>query len=66
MDLTGAHWRKSVRSGSNQAACVEVAVGLPGAVGVRDSKDLSGPVLVFAADAWRAFVSQEIPCDTAG
>ncbi|AVT33286.1 DUF397 domain-containing protein [Plantactinospora sp. BC1] len=65
MDLTGAHWRKSVRSNS-QGACVEVAVGLPGAVGVRDSKDPSGPVLVFAADAWRAFVSREIPCGTAG
>ncbi|GAB3965480.1 DUF397 domain-containing protein [Plantactinospora veratri] len=65
MDLSGACWRKSTRSGSNQAACVEVAVGLPGAVGVRDSKDPSGPVLVFAAEAWRAFVSQQIPCRTA-
>ncbi|MBE1485809.1 DUF397 domain-containing protein [Plantactinospora soyae] len=62
MDLTGAGWRKSSRSGSNQAACVEVALDLPGLVGVRDSKDPSGPVLVFAPGAWRAFVGREIRC----
>jgi hypothetical protein len=64
MDLTGACWRKSSRSGSNQAACVEVALDLPGVVGVRDSTDPSGPVLVFAPGAWRAFVSRESPCTT--
>ncbi|MBV9010700.1 MAG: DUF397 domain-containing protein [Pseudonocardiales bacterium] len=36
--------------------CVEVAVG-PGQVGVRDSKDRSGPALIFPP-AWRAFVRQ--------
>ncbi|MEU0548803.1 DUF397 domain-containing protein [Micromonospora sp. NPDC005979] len=56
MDLTGARWRKSTRSGSNQGACVEVADNLPGVVGVRDSKDQAGPALVFAPEAWRAFV----------
>ncbi|MEV7355139.1 DUF397 domain-containing protein [Kitasatospora sp. NPDC091276] len=30
---------------------------LPGAVPVRDSKDPQGPVLVFSAVAWEAFVS---------
>ncbi|GIG88790.1 DUF397 domain-containing protein [Plantactinospora endophytica] len=62
MDLNAACWRKSSRSGSNQAACVEVATNLSGVVGVRDSKDQGGPVLVFAPEAWRAFVSREIPC----
>ncbi|PWR10369.1 DUF397 domain-containing protein [Micromonospora acroterricola] len=55
MDLTGARWRTSSRSGNGE--CVEVADNLPGVVGVRDSKDATGPVLVFAPAAWRAFVA---------
>ncbi|MFI2714665.1 DUF397 domain-containing protein [Micromonospora sp. NPDC018662] len=58
MDMTGAHWRKSSRSGSNQGACVEVADNLPGVVGVRDSKDPTGPALAFEPASWRAFVTQ--------
>ncbi|MFG3558984.1 DUF397 domain-containing protein [Micromonospora sp. NPDC047557] len=56
MELTGARWRKSTRSGPDGGNCVEVADNLPGLVAVRDSKDPGGPVLVFAPDAWRAFV----------
>ncbi|MFC6015899.1 DUF397 domain-containing protein [Plantactinospora solaniradicis] len=56
MELTGATWRKSTRSGNNGGNCVEVADNLPGVVGVRDSKDRQGPALVFGPDAWRAFV----------
>lgn len=53
-------WFKSSRSSSN-ANCVEVrfaghAVGVR-AVGVRDSKDRSGPALAFAAPAWTSFLS---------
>ncbi|MEV4480081.1 DUF397 domain-containing protein [Micromonospora coxensis] len=55
MDLTGATWRKSTRSG--QGECVEVADNLPGVVGVRDSKDPVGPVLTFTPGSWRAFVA---------
>jgi hypothetical protein len=37
--------------------CVEVA-GLPdGVIGVRDSKDPSGPVLRFTPGAWLAFLA---------
>ncbi|MFE9958564.1 DUF397 domain-containing protein [Micromonospora sp. NPDC005299] len=57
MDLTGARWRKSTRSGSNGGACVEVADNLPGVVGVRDSKDPAGAVLTFTPRTWRAFVA---------
>ena len=56
MDLTSADWRKSSYS-SNTGNCVEVARNLPGVVAVRDSKDPDGPVLVFTADEWRAFMS---------
>ncbi|GAB3853767.1 DUF397 domain-containing protein [Micromonospora andamanensis] len=58
MDLTGAVWRKSSRSSANGGDCVEVADNLPGVVGVRDSKDATGPALTFAPSAWRAFVAQ--------
>ncbi|HEY0701024.1 MAG TPA: DUF397 domain-containing protein [Micromonospora sp.] len=57
MDLTQANWRKSTRSSGNGGNCVEVADNLPGAVGVRDSKDPYGPALVFTPAAWRLFVS---------
>lgn len=55
-NLIGAVWRKSSRSGGNGGQCVEVADNLSGVVGVRDSKDPTGPALVFGPAAWRAFV----------
>lgn len=48
-------WRKSSYSGPSNGDCVEVADGYP-VVPVRDSKDPSGPALVFPATAWSAFV----------
>ena len=53
-EFSAAAWRTSGRS-NGAAQCVEVAV-VPGRVGVRDSKDRSGPALVFAPVAWQAFV----------
>ncbi|WP_089154137.1 DUF397 domain-containing protein [Micromonospora sp. NBS 11-29] len=61
MGLSGARWRKSTKSGNNGGDCVEVADNLSNLVGVRDSKDPGGPVLVFAAPAWRAFVAHLPP-----
>ncbi|GHJ16527.1 DUF397 domain-containing protein [Micromonospora sp. AKA38] len=58
MDLSDARWRTSTRSGASGGNCVEVADNLPDVVGVRDSKDRSGPVLVFGPTMWRAFVAQ--------
>jgi hypothetical protein len=56
-DLSGARWRKSVRSGGSGGNCVEVADNLPGVVAVRDSKDPTGPVLTFRPAVWVAFVA---------
>ncbi|WFE57423.1 DUF397 domain-containing protein [Micromonospora sp. WMMD712] len=54
-DLTGAVWRKSTRS-NNGGDCIEVADNLPGIVGLRDSKDPSGPVLTFTPSSWATFI----------
>ncbi len=47
-------WRKSSRSGGGDN-CVEVAVAADGNVGVRDSKNPTGPVLAFSREEWAAF-----------
>lgn len=47
-------WRKSSRSSASGSNCVEVAK-LADAVGVRDSKDPTGPVLRFSPDSWASF-----------
>ena len=48
-------WRKSSASGGANSNCAEV--GQVGAVvGVRDSRDPGGPVLVFGPVAWVAFL----------
>lgn len=54
-DVNGAHWRKSVRSGTN-GNCVEVGTAVA-AIGVRDTKDRgSGAVLAFRKPVWQAFL----------
>lgn len=53
--LGTAVWRKSTRSGPLTDNCVEVAF-VDGSVAVRDSKDPQGPVLLFNAAEWDAFV----------
>ncbi|WP_052069319.1 DUF397 domain-containing protein [Streptacidiphilus albus] len=66
LDLAQAKWRKSTYSGQNGGDCIEADhVSFGDAVPVRDSKDVSGPVLAFSAAAWSAFVdavkSGELP-----
>jgi hypothetical protein len=57
VDLTGADWHKSTRSGGNGGDCVEVAVNLPGIVAVRDTKDRAAGALVFTDAEWQAFLA---------
>jgi hypothetical protein len=50
-----AAWRKSSYSNAN-GNCVEVATS-DALVGVRDSKDPTGPVLAFSPEEWSAFLA---------
>ncbi|WP_434742449.1 DUF397 domain-containing protein [Micromonospora sp. SH-82] len=55
IDFTQAIWRKSTRT-QQSGQCVEVArVGR--VMGVRDSKDPNGPVLMFSTVEFAAFLS---------
>ncbi|WP_406281649.1 DUF397 domain-containing protein [Nocardia sp. NBC_00881] len=56
IDLSGARWFKSSRSQGGEA-CVEIAWLDAGQVGVRDSKNPSGPALVFAPAEWDFFAA---------
>jgi uncharacterized protein DUF397 len=54
MPESEAVWLKSSYSAEN--GCVEVAA-LGDHVGVRDSKDRNGPLLLFTQEEWRAFIT---------
>jgi len=54
-ELATAAWRKAKASGPNGGSCVEVAPLSGGRVAVRDSKNRSGPALIFTAPEWAAF-----------
>ncbi|MEV0418450.1 DUF397 domain-containing protein [Streptosporangium canum] len=56
-ELPAARWRKSSLSGHDGGDCVEVATLSSGHRAVRDTKDRTGPALVFTADAWSAFTA---------
>jgi len=54
-ELSRASWRKSSRSGPNCDNCVEIAF-VREAIAISDSKNPTGPALIFAAAEWDAFV----------
>ncbi|WP_067478311.1 DUF397 domain-containing protein [Nocardia amamiensis] len=56
VDLSGAKWFKSTHSGADQD-CAEVAFLEGGRIGVRDSKNPTGLVLVFAPGEWDTFTA---------
>jgi hypothetical protein len=49
-------WRKSSYSGGGGAQCVELA-SLPTGKAVRDSKNASGPMLIFDSGSMTAFLA---------
>ena len=51
-----ARWFKSSHSGGSEN-CVEVAFLPDGVVGVRDSKNTSGPTLAFTCAEWSSFTA---------
>jgi hypothetical protein len=54
--LDAAVWKKASRSnGNGPTNCVEVAF-LDTGVAMRDSKDRSGPALLFTLAEWKAFI----------
>ncbi|MGW0004175.1 DUF397 domain-containing protein [Nocardia grenadensis] len=55
-DLPEARWFKSSRS-SGTKECVEAAHLSGGLVGVRDSKNPTGPALIFTPGEWDAFLA---------
>ncbi|MCM6775313.1 DUF397 domain-containing protein [Nocardia sp. CDC159] len=56
VDVSEASWFKSSRSAGGKD-CVEVAFLDGDMVGVRDSKNPTGPALVFTPAEWDAFTS---------
>ncbi|WP_062983929.1 DUF397 domain-containing protein [Nocardia anaemiae] len=56
VDLPGARWFKSSYSESS-GQCVEVAFFDGNTIGVRDSKNPTGPALLFTAGVWAAFTA---------
>lgn len=56
VDLSEANWFKSSRS-AGASECVEVAHLAHNHVGVRDSKNPTGPALIFTPTAWDSFTS---------
>ncbi|MEU1984801.1 DUF397 domain-containing protein [Nocardia sp. NPDC019395] len=56
IDLSTARWFKSSRSGGGKE-CVEAAFLDGGMVGIRDSKNPTGPALVFTPSEWDAFTA---------
>ncbi|MFE3443153.1 DUF397 domain-containing protein [Nocardia sp. NPDC059180] len=55
-DLSDVVWFKSTRS-TGSKECVEVAHLASGLVGLRDSKNPTGPALVFGPGGWDAFLT---------
>ncbi|MER6944942.1 DUF397 domain-containing protein [Nonomuraea sp. NPDC000554] len=56
LELRAATWIKSSHSGSNGGNCVEVAELSGRRRGVRDSKNPTGPTLIFTPGEWDAFI----------
>lgn len=56
VDLSGVNWFKSSYS-EGSGECVEAAWLDGGRVGIRDSKNPTGPALIFTPGEWDAFAA---------
>lgn len=56
-ELSHAIWHKSTYSNGSGGNCVEAATLSGGRRAVRDSQNPDGPVLIFTASEWEAFIS---------
>ncbi|MBU3064450.1 DUF397 domain-containing protein [Nocardia sp. NEAU-G5] len=56
-EMSSASWFKSSYSQAG-GDCVEVAHLSSGAIGVRDSKNPTGPTLIFTPAEWDAFTAR--------
>lgn len=56
VDLSTANWFKSNHCGAGKD-CAEIAHLAQGCVGVRDSKNPTGPALLFTPTEWDAFTT---------
>ncbi|GAA2459041.1 DUF397 domain-containing protein [Streptomyces mauvecolor] len=58
LEVSEAHaaWRKSSYSGESGGDCLEFSDSCPGCIPVRDSKNPTGPAVVFGTGAWTSFV----------
>ncbi|MGD0687368.1 MAG: DUF397 domain-containing protein [Streptosporangiaceae bacterium] len=54
LERIGLTWRKAQLS-TNNGACVEIA-SVADKIALRDSKDPTGPVLVYTPAEWHAFL----------
>jgi hypothetical protein len=48
-------WQRSPLCGPDKGDCVEINLGRPGVVAIRDSKLADSPVLVFSEAEWDTF-----------
>ncbi|MGH3854161.1 MAG: DUF397 domain-containing protein [Pseudonocardiaceae bacterium] len=57
MDIDRAVWPTSTYTNSSGGACVEVAELADGHHAIRDSKNPTGPALMFTTAEWAAFTT---------
>ncbi|MFD3912549.1 DUF397 domain-containing protein [Streptomyces sp. NPDC058603] len=54
--MLSVEWRRSSYS-TNGGNCVEMGVGIPHTVPIRDSKNPTGPTLITSHTAWTTFIA---------
>ncbi|MEU5024029.1 DUF397 domain-containing protein [Streptomyces milbemycinicus] len=53
----GPVWHRSSFCHPSDSYCLEAAALSGGMIGVQDSKNDKGPILMFSSQVWRAFVA---------